>query len=96
VTWPGSGEVAGDQDPVTAMQVFTTRHSLLRVWGEFQQTRPLIVAPVCTSIPFEAGVDLADGAVAETIHRMRMATAVSALGLPAAAVPVGIEDGLPK
>jgi amidase len=78
------------------MQVFTTRHSLLRVWGEFQQTRPLIVAPVCISIPFEAGVDLADGAVAQTIHSMRMATAVNALGLPAVAVPMGIEDGLPQ
>jgi amidase len=53
-------EVAGDPDPVTAMQSFITRHSLLRAWGQFQQTRPLIVAPVCTSIPFEAGTDLAE------------------------------------
>jgi amidase len=89
-------EVAGDPDPVTAMQVFMTRHSLLRAWGEFQQTLPLIVAPVCTSIPFQTGTDLADGAVAETIHSMRMAIAVNALGLPAAAVPVGIGDGLPQ
>jgi amidase len=89
-------EVAGDPDPLTAMQVFITRHSLLRAWGEFQQTRPLIVAPVCTSIPFEAGTDLADGAVAKTIYGMRMAIAVNALGLPAVAVPVGTEDGLPQ
>ena len=27
---------------------------------------------------------------------MRMATAINALGLPAAAVPVGIADGLPQ
>jgi amidase len=46
--------------------------------------------------PGPAGADLADGAVAETIASMRMATAVNALGLPAVAVPVGIEDGLPQ
>jgi amidase len=89
-------EVAGDPGPVTAMQAFMTRHSLLRAWGEFQESRPLIVAPVCTDIPFETGTDLADGAVAETIHGMRMAIAVNTLGLPAVAVPVGVEDGLPQ
>jgi Asp-tRNA(Asn)/Glu-tRNA(Gln) amidotransferase A subunit family amidase len=35
-------------------------------------------------------------AVAETIHGMRMAIAVNALGLPAVAVPVGTGDGLPQ
>jgi amidase len=89
-------EVAGDPDPVTAMQCFMTRHSLLRSWGEFQETHPLIVAPIYTGIPFEAGTDLDDGRVAETIHGMRMAVAVNALGLPAVALPVGIGDGLPQ
>ncbi len=89
-------EVVGDPDPQTAMGAFITRHSLLRAWGEFQETRPLIVAPVCTDIPFEVGTDLADGKVAETIGKMRMAIAVNALGLPAVAVPVGTGDGLPQ
>ena len=89
-------EVAGDPDPVTTMQSFMTRQSLLRAWGEFQETHPLIVAPICTDIPFEAGTDLDDGQVAETIHSMRMAIAVNALGLPAVAVPVGIGSGLPQ
>jgi amidase len=89
-------EVAGDPDPVTAMQSFMLRHSLLRAWGEFQETHPLIVAPIFTDVPFEAGTDLDDGRVAETIHGMRMALAVNALGLPAVALPVGIGDGLPQ
>lgn len=89
-------EVAGEPDPVTAMQSFMTRHSLLRAWGEFQETHPLIVAPIYTDIPFEAGTDLEDGRVAETIRGMRMAIAVNALGLPAVALPVGIGDGLPQ
>ncbi len=93
---PSFFEVAGDPDAVTAAQSFVTRHSLLRAWGEFQQTHPLIVAPIFTDIPFEAGTDLGNGRVAETIHGMRMAMAVNALGLPAVALPVGIGDGLPQ
>jgi amidase len=89
-------EAAGDPDPVTAIQCFITRRSLLRAWGEFQETHPLIAAPICTGIPFEAGTDLADGRVAETIGEMRMAMAVNALGLPAVALPVGTGDGLPQ
>jgi amidase len=89
-------EVAGDPDPVTATQSFMIRHSLLRAWGEFQETHPLIVAPIFTDVPFEAGTDLDNGRVAETIRGMRMAMAVNALGLPAVALPVGIGDGLPQ
>ncbi|HSJ85032.1 MAG TPA: amidase [Acidimicrobiia bacterium] len=89
-------EVAGDPDPVTTLQSFVSRQSLLRAWGEFQETYPLIVAPIYTDIPFEAGTDLEDGRVAETINGMRMAMAVNALGLPAVAVPVGVGEGLPQ
>jgi amidase len=89
-------EVAGDPDSVTAAHSFLTRYSLLRSWGEFQETHPLIVAPIYTDVPFEAGTDLAEGRVAETIRGMRMAMAVNALGLPAVALPVGIGDGLPQ
>ncbi|HEX6254523.1 MAG TPA: amidase [Euzebyales bacterium] len=88
-------DVAGPSDPVASVASFITRHELLRAWGEFQQTHPLIVAPIYTDIPFLAGTDLDDGAVA-AIHGMRMAIAVNALGLPAVAVPVGIDDGLPQ
>jgi amidase len=73
-----------------------TRQSLLRAWGEFQETHPLIVAPICTDIQLRAGTDLDDGRVAETIRSMRMAIAVNALGLPALALPVGIGAGLPQ
>lgn len=89
-------EAAGYPDAMAAEESFMTRQSVLRAWGEFQQTRPLIVAPVCTEPPFEAGTDLNEGRVAETIATMRMAMAVNTLGLPAVALPVGIGDGLPQ
>jgi amidase len=89
-------QVAGDPDPVMTMQSFAARQTLLRAWGQFQQQHPLIVAPICTDIPFQAGTDLDEGRVAATIRSMRMAIAVNALGLPAVALPVGVAEGLPQ
>lgn len=89
-------DAAGDCDPVATALSFMTRHALLRQWGEFQETCPLILAPICTGIPFKVGTDLGGDAVARTIHDMRMAIAVNALGLPAVAVPVGVADGMPQ
>ncbi len=86
----------GEPDPVTAEQSFITRHTLLRAWGEFQEHHPLIVAPIATNVPSEAGTDLDEGRVAEDLRTMRMAMAVNALGLPAVALPVGVADGLPQ
>jgi amidase len=87
---------AGEPDAVEAEGAFVTRHRLLRAWGEFQRTCPLIVAPISTQPPFLVGTDLDDGRVAETIETLRMTIAVNALGLPAVAVPVGVASGLPQ
>jgi amidase len=87
---------AGEPDGVAVEGSFVSRQALMRAWGEFQESYPLIVAPIATDIPALAGTDLDDGRVAEDIRTMRMATAVNALGLPAVAVPAGIGDGLPQ
>ena len=89
-------EVAGEPDPVVTMQSFMLRASLLRAWGQFQETHPLIVAPIGSSVPFEVGKDRTTPEVAATVRGMRMALAVSALGLPAVALPVGVAEGLPQ
>ena len=87
---------AGEPDGVAVEESFVVRHALMRGWGEFQESHPLILAPIGAGIPSLAGIDLDDGRVAEDIRSMRMAMAVNTLGLPAVAVPVGISAGLPQ
>ena len=77
-------------------QGFMARQGLLRAWSQFQQKYPLVVAPICTDLPFEVGKDLSHDGVAEILKSMRMAVAINALGLPAVAVPVGVGEGVPQ
>src|SRR5579884_2168226 len=89
-------EVLGEPEPLANALSFVTRHALLRAWGEFQETYPLILAPVGTDLPFRVGADRTPAGVADNLRVMRMVMAVNALGLPAVAVPVGVGEGLPQ
>ena len=89
-------ELAGHPGPMRGMQAYMTRQALLRSWGEFQQEHPLILAPISTGLPFNASQGYTPAEVAEIVQDMRMTVAVNGLGLPAVAVPAGVEDGLPQ
>jgi amidase len=78
------------------MQAFATRHWLLTAWGQFQETHPLIVAPICTELPFKAGTDLSENRVAAEIGSLRMTTAVNALGCPPWLFPSASRTACPK
>jgi amidase len=88
--------VASANDHAAAIQSFMTRQALQRAWGEFQQTHPLILAPVCTALPFAPGADLTTLEVAGIIASMRMVLAVNLLALPAVALPIAGAGGLPQ
>lgn len=83
-------------DMTAYLQTFVARQALGRMWAEFQQTYPLVVAPIATEPPFAVGADLTAGGVAAILATMPMVVAVNLLGLPAAAVPVGVDGGLPQ
>jgi amidase len=78
-------------------ELFTTRHRLLRAWGEYQRSTPLVLAPIFAGRAFRAGSDL-EGvpAAGRIVDGLRATVAVNFLGLPAVAVPVGLIGDLPQ
>ncbi len=79
------------------MDAFARRRKVLRDWLDFFQRYSLIVAPVCTEPPLPTDTDLESAERAlQIIHSHRMTVAISALSLPSAVVPVGIDEGLPQ
>jgi amidase len=68
------------------------RHVVAAEWSALLDRHPLILAPVSTAAPWPVGHDLAG---ADAVHAQwwgfRLTVAVSALGLPAVAAPVGLD-----
>jgi amidase len=83
-------------DEAEYLQTCMARQALGRAWGEFQETYPLIVAPISTQPPFPVGRDLHADGIQAILATMPMVVTVNLLGLPAAAVPAGVAEGLPQ
>jgi amidase len=87
--------------PVLAFQdyilSFAQRGGIARAWSQFQAEWPLVLGPVCTMEPFPVGYDVAGvEEVGEIVRSMRLVVTVNLLGLPAAAAPVGVAQGVPQ
>lgn len=86
-----------ERSPEKYLDAFARRNVLLRKWLEFFEKFPLIVAPICTEPPLPTDTDQESAErVRQIVHNQRMTVAISALSLPAAVVPVGLEAGLPQ
>ncbi len=79
------------------VEAFSTRQGVARAWTQFQETRPLLLAPVSTKRPFLVGRDLeGTAAVSEIFESLRFVVIVNLVGLPSVTVPVGKAEGVPQ
>jgi len=79
------------------VQGFAARNGIARQWSKFAERYPLVLGPVSTEPPFRVGLDLEGPDASWGIFlSMRLVVAMNLLGLPAAAVPVGVAKGLPQ
>ncbi len=79
------------------MQALALRARIIREWLIFLETWPLILTPVSVKPPWAVNADLGgDAAVREIFwNDFRYTSALSVLGLPCAATPVGLVAGHP-
>ncbi len=78
------------------VRALADRTRLLRAWSQFMQDIPLVLAPVSQVPPFPQLEDLEGAArVKRMLDEQSMLYGVNVLGLPSAAVPTGLVDGVP-
>ncbi len=91
-----AGETEAPPSLETAAMSWMQRQALMRDWAGFFTEWDVLVTPTWTQLPFRHGADAesADAALA-TLLQARPVMPANALGLPSAAVPAGLVDGLP-
>jgi amidase len=79
------------------MAAWGTRNAIARQWAQFFERYDLVLGPIFAMRPFEVGFDISGPeANQELLRTVRLTVICNLLGLPAAAVPVGTEEGLPQ
>jgi amidase len=85
-----------ESDEASHLRALSERTRVIRDWSLFFAHTPLVLTVVCTEPAYAHGFDLESAE--RTMRLWREAAtlmAVPVLGLPAAAVPTGLADGLP-
>ncbi len=84
------------RDALPYMKALAERARLVREWTAYLDRVPLVLAPVSTAPVYARGFDVESATrTAEVWRECATLMAIPVLGLPAAGVPVGAEDGLP-
>jgi amidase len=81
-------------DQTAQLAVWVAIHKIGALWSQFLKDHPIILSPVCCERPWTIGEDITR--VVEIATAMRMVVPANILGLPACAVPVGCDGGLPQ
>lgn len=78
------------------LKALADRTRLIRDWNSFLAHTPLVLAPVCTELPYVHGFDVESAARTMEVWRQSSTLmAIPVLGLPGMAVPTGVSGGLP-
>ena len=83
-------------DMATYVRALADRTRLLREWNRFLEQHPLVLAPVSQVPPFPQDEDLkGPERMKQMMDEQSMLYAINFLGLPSAAVPTGLHNGVP-
>ncbi len=83
-------------DTAAYVRALADRLRLLREWNRFFEQYPLVLAPVSQVPPFPQNEDLkGPERMKQMLDEQSMLYAINFLGLPSAAVPTGLHNGVP-
>ena len=83
-------------DKVGYMRALMARTRILREWLLFLEDYPLVLTPLLLKPSFRVDEDLEGGEKGlELISALQPSYSINALGLPAAAVPIGLHEAVP-
>ncbi len=86
-----------DVDGASYRNAIAERHRVARHWNELLQQYPLIMGPVSTMEPFIVGADTGSAAgINRIVRSFRLTELCNLLGLPALALPVTLDNGVPQ
>ena len=78
------------------MRALMTRTRILREWLLFLEDYPLVLTPLLLKPSFKVDEDLEEGEKGlELMSALQPSFSINALGLPSAAVPMGLHEGVP-
>ncbi len=81
---------------LSSVELHCERMRLCRAWSELFASHPVLVGPTWTREPFRHDEDLdPEEGLELTLRTLAFITPANCLGLPAVAVPTGLEGGLP-